>query len=419
MRHQLKRGTAEQTQGLILPEGQMSAVTDLKQLRIHDGVTEGGVNPFGGLALQGPKLISAGEDVEFFITNFSSFNAYTVSVDHGTARLDGNTIIINVPATASFLTVSCNGKANIFEFTVTKPFRQGAVQLNDAPISFQRSTAIAVNNKVYIYSGNFYDRSGSLVREPAMWCYDTVVGTWEQKANGPSPIMLYGVGAYGNDIFYYAGQKGSNRTGSLYKYDTENDNWTQLADPGWLITSLTMGAANGKLVAHGGSGEDTRGIYDSFLNEYFLYDIATNRWQVGTSSFPRILHCAAGLDDNVYFFGGREGANFYNDLFSYNVSTGAWKTHAKGPQARCESAMVACQGKIYIFGGKDENNALLGDFWEYDPLSNQWQQLPTGATPRSRYCFAATDTSIYVMCGEGIDAVGQTNEDLFDVWAFK
>ena len=83
-------------------------------------------------------------------------------------------------------------------------------------------------------------------------------------------------------------------------------------------------------------------------------------------------------DGQAYFFAGRDTAETYhNDLWRYNPSTDKWEDLGTTPLSpRVNAAACVYDDKVYIglgFCGKySRDTSYLRDWWEYNPLTNDW-----------------------------------------------
>ncbi len=92
--------------------------------------------------------------------------------------------------------------------------------------------------------------------------------------------------------------------------------------------------------------------------------------------------------ERLYLFGGR-GEGELADLWSYDLAAGAWSQLATdgGPSARHGHNAVwdVEQGRMVLFGGP-AGSAFFNDLWQFDPATNRWAELSTGASvPAARY----------------------------------
>ena len=72
-----------------------------------------------------------------------------------------------------------------------------------------------------------------------------------------------------------------------------------------------------------------------------------------------------------------------SDLHVLTLEPGApWRplyTAGEGPCARSGAASAAVGGRMYVFGGWDENKRELSDLWEFRVRTTTWTRLPTAA----------------------------------------
>lgn len=103
----------------------------------------------------------------------------------------------------------------------------------------------------------------------------------------------------------------------------------------------------------------------------------------------------------VYWYGPGTRA-----FVSYDPKTGTWRQLSPiptspypGAAGRFGFGMTELGGKIYVWGGSQyywPNNATswstvqLNDFWEYNPASDTWSQLPSGPPTAYQHCAALT-----------------------------
>lgn len=78
-------------------------------------------------------------------------------------------------------------------------------------------------------------------------------------------------------------------------------------------------------------------------------------------------------------FGGFERGVRCNNMIRFNFSTNQWDEMrvSGGPEPipRAGHSAIMFEDKMYVFGGKDEDNEKLKDFWCFDFLTNSWIEL--------------------------------------------
>lgn len=89
------------------------------------------------------------------------------------------------------------------------------------------------------------------------------------------------------------------------------------------------------------------------------------------------------------------------------------------PSGRASACACTCEGKAYVFGGRDQTGTYLNDLWEYDPASDSWKDL--GKSPmkaRVNATMTAHDGKIYV--GLGYSAPHAYNDKAYqkDWWEY-
>lgn len=97
--------------------------------------------------------------------------------------------------------------------------------------------------------------------------------------------------------------------------------------------------------------------------------------------------------------------NYLDDFWEYDPATNKWTQKAKFPGgARAYASGFAVNGKGYIALGKSNaegNDGMKGDIWEYDPATNKWTKKTTGGLDyRMNGIGVAAGTKVYVGLGD-------------------
>jgi len=93
---------------------------------------------------------------------------------------------------------------------------------------------------------------------------------------------------------------------------------------------------------------------------------------------PRSGAISFTIDDVAYVGLGYDGDDYIGDFYQYNITSGFWEARQAFPGMLRERAVAfSINGKGYVGLGynREEDKEELGDFWEYDPETNQWTQL--------------------------------------------
>ena len=137
------------------------------------------------------------------------------------------------------------------------------------------------------------------------------------------------------------------------------------------------------------------------------YDACLEKW----SSLPPLPEPAGNLavvalNGQIYALGGmgfdlvEEEISWKEAVYRFDPATASWTAVAPLPSPRVLMAGAAAQGKIYLFGGIDQNENELDQTLEYDPATDSWQtRAPMPGGPRSAVQAATLDGKIYVVGG--------------------
>ncbi|KAK7208195.1 hypothetical protein BZA70DRAFT_39546 [Myxozyma melibiosi] len=134
----------------------------------------------------------------------------------------------------------------------------------------------------------------------------------------------------------------------------------------------------------------------------------------------------------LFLFGGESVNNaglaeFYNDLFIYNVDTNIWRqvTSPNTPLPRSGHAMCVhpSSGMIVLFGGefsspKQNTFYHYGDTWILDASTREWTRLELKKGPSARSGHRLTPWRNYVLLHGGFRDLAASTTYLGDLWAF-
>lgn len=132
--------------------------------------------------------------------------------------------------------------------------------------------------------------------------------------------------------------------------------------------------------------------YDNTLEAY-NFDSTTHTWtklkQTGTCPKPRDDHSLSQIDEKTFLiFGGFVEGSRVNDCYIAKKvgNTLEWRLVENkskiSPCIRASHSTTVYNGKMYIFGGQDDDNNKLNDLWEFDLESGLYKEivLPADST---------------------------------------
>jgi subtilisin family serine protease len=150
------------------------------------------------------------------------------------------------------------------------------------------------------------------------------------------------------------------------------------------------------------------------LGEYFTisssanerYNTCTQRWE-SLSPIPYDVANAgvAALDGKIFVVGGHyfnldSGYGTYDRVSAYEPDGNRWVQVTSLPMPYAGLAVAVAQGKLYAFGGVDDNGFASDQTLEYDPVSDSWQVRAAMPSGMRAYGAAATlNGKIYVAGG--------------------
>ena len=139
---------------------------------------------------------------------------------------------------------------------------------------------------------------------------------------------------------------------------------------------------------------------------------------------PCRAHTATLVDRRLVFFGGGEGPVYRNDVYILDTLTRHWQQPkfakgAKVPPPRRAHTAVFYRNKVYVFGGGNGSQAL-NDLWTLDVGVNvekmKWEEVETkGKKPAPRgYHTANLIGNVMVIVG------GSDGKECFsDIWCLN
>jgi N-acetylneuraminic acid mutarotase len=253
------------------------------------------------------------------------------------------------------------------------------------------AAGFALGNRGYIGGGSTFcgNIPGTTSGLGDFWEYDPAYNTWSLKANIPGLLRESAVGFSIGEFGFIGGGiesggalfPGGDLLSDLWRYAPSSNTWEQQAD--FVFPNPWLGFSIGS------KGYSLRG---NALHEYDPNN--TNTW---TQKPPfggtgRTAAVGFSIGTKGYITTGNDGFIFdnpLNDLWVFDQATGAWNQKADLPgPARMWATGFAIGGKGYVGTGCDAGltNHVLNDFWEYDPVQNNWTQkadLPGAARQKA------------------------------------
>lgn len=233
---------------------------------------------------------------------------------------------------------------------------------------------------------------------------DGMADSWTKKANMLTLRQSYCSTIFvGGKIYVIGGAGGRNKT---EEYDPETNTWATKADMPIGRIHYALSEVNGKIYALGGQLES-----NAYTKKTDAYDPETNTWasKADMTTTAKAHHISLVLNGKIYIFGGRDNASgpygATNKTEMYDPETNTWVLKVDMPTARYSHTVSLVEGKVYVIGG--DLGSYLGSTGKteaYDPDTDTWTSKADMPTARFGHAAAVVDGKIYVI--GGYDASG-------------
>lgn len=199
-------------------------------------------------------------------------------------------------------------------------------------------------------------------------------------------------------FYVFAGiDAGYNLSTKTWRYDTDQNEWTELAQMPAGGEAPAAACFQGKVYLLGGSG----------TAQFFIYDIAKNEWAIGPD-LPRPVEGAASAawGGKIYLVGGDDDFMPENGVFDqvdvFDLTSGNWEIGASMPVAASNSGYVQIGHYLYVVGGWGENSPTenVNVTQRYDMVADNWVIGPDFTSARADFALAATNSGLYAAGGD-------------------
>ncbi|KAK2048686.1 kelch domain-containing protein [Colletotrichum somersetense] len=243
-------------------------------------------------------------------------------------------------------------------------------------------------------------------------------------AEGPGPRVGHASLLVGNAFIVYGGDTKVDETDvldeTLYLLNTSTRQWSRALPAGTRPSGRyghSLNILGSKIYIFGGQ------IEGYFMNDLAAFDLnqlqmPNNRWEmliqntdsggpaVGKIPAARTNHSVVTFNDKMYLFGGTNGYQWFNDVWSYDPAINEWaQLDCIGyiPVPREGHAAAIVDDVMYIFGGRTEEGVDLGDLAAFRITSRRWytfQNMGPSPSPRSGHSMTTVGKAVVVVGGE-------------------
>lgn len=243
-------------------------------------------------------------------------------------------------------------------------------------------------------------------------------------SEGPGPRVGHASLLVGNAYIVFGGDTKVDEHDALdetlYLLNTSSRQWSRAIPPSPRPQGRyghTLNILGSKIYIFGGQVEGY------FFNDLVAFDLnqlqnPTNKWEFlirnshdggpspGQIPPARTNHTMVSFNEKLYLFGGTNGVQWFNDVWSYDPRANTWtQLDCVGfiPTPREGHAAALINDVMYIFGGRTDEGTDLGDLAAFRISTRRWysfQNMGPAPSPRSGHAMSAFGKQIIVMAGE-------------------
>jgi len=273
------------------------------------------------------------------------------------------------------------------------------VPVATSPTGFvtDHSYGFALDGKGYLVSGT--DQNGNARDD--FFQYDPVADEFTQMDDFPGGARGFAIGdTWDGKAYFGFGSANTTLFRDLWVFDPATMEWSELATcPCGARRHPAFVALNDKVFVGLGSGSG------GDLSDWWIYDIPTDTWSQG-AAFPaarRHHPYQFGIGDFVYVGFGHNGPLIYNEWYRFDPATNSWDEMTTLPaEGRVAGQQFAHNGKGYALSGEGDDHSAMddGEFWEYDPIEDAWEEMPSHpGTSRWAPASFVLDNEVYLFGG--------------------
>ncbi len=222
--------------------------------------------------------------------------------------------------------------------------------------------------------------------------------SWSERAHMRSRLAYLAAVAVEGEVLAIGGLSPEGTSGSVERYDPENDLWTRGSDKPTPVRYISGAAIGGEAYVPGGCDVNLEPV-----RVVEVYSPASDTWrEVSPLPEPRCAYALAVVAQRLYLFGGWDGEQYVADTYVFDANADEWSQSVPMDAARGYVSAATLGGRIYVVGGYDGRQELT-TCAIFHPESHTWDACAPLAIGRGGLGLAALGGQLYA-----IGTAGQT-----------
>jgi len=154
-----------------------------------------------------------------------------------------------------------------------------------------------------------------------------------------------------------------------------------------------------------------------------LYHVEQKKFEKLSIEGPKARkdHSAVFIGKTMYIFGGRDNENeALDDFWSFNIESKVWEKHDQDKIAnRYNHSSAALGPNVWIFGGRADDGKIFDDVWKFSTESKTWESIATTgeSKPGKRFnmCSLVSNGRIILVGGQENIEAKNYSKDMFSL----
>ena len=236
----------------------------------------------------------------------------------------------------------------------------------------------------------------------------TTTSRWSEVSALPDGRSGMGAVVYEGAIYLVGGDTAQGVTGANLRYRPSSGGWEPLANKPTPVSDIQAVVLGEQIFVPGGRAASGKPV--SVLE---AYSPRLNRWD-SLAPLPEAMsgYALVAYEGRIYLFGGWNGTVYSASVYSYDPAGNTWQTHTPLPSPRAFAAAAVIETKIYMIGGFDGQQALrsmLAYFPQRDRSGDHpWEDR--SPLSEGRYGMGSTALANMIYLVGGLTSAKQTGD---------